>query len=145
MRSNLNIFQPITKFIIINPIMELLSITYTLPDYIKIHSINPKKKHHLPDPLVFVGGLANLTTPNTLTVVLACNSLSFRYLYSVVFVFFSVWHCFFYHQRWRQNLFLFVYRSRVVFWCFFLMWYVEISFMLFDKRNNWFNNYCFLC
>lgn len=86
----LNIFQPITRIIIINPIMELLSITYTLPDYIKIHFINQKKKHHLPDPLVFVGGLANLTTPNTLTVVLACNSLSFRYLYSVVFVLFSV-------------------------------------------------------
>lgn len=39
----LNIFQPITRIIIINPIMELLSITYTLPDYIKIHFINQKK------------------------------------------------------------------------------------------------------
>lgn len=53
-------------------------------------TFHQQKKRHLPDPLVFVGGLANLTTPNTLTVVLACNSLSFRYLYSVVFVLFSV-------------------------------------------------------
>lgn len=118
MRSNLNIFQPITKIIIINPIMELLGITCILHK----KNISSTKKRHLPDPLVFVGGLANLTTPNTLTVVLACNSLSFRYLYSVVFVLFSVIASidfFFYHQRWRQNLFLFVYRSRVVFWGFF--------------------------
>lgn len=66
--------------------MELLGITCILHK----KNISSTKKRHLPDPLVFVGGLANLTTPNTLTVVLACNSLSFRYLYSVVFVFFSV-------------------------------------------------------
>lgn len=140
MRSNLNIFQPITKIIIINPIMELLGITCILHK----KNISSTKKRHLPDPLVFVGGLANLTTPNTLTVVLACNSLSFRYLYSVVFVLFSVIASI-------DSSFTIKDGAKICFCLYidpewvFLMWYVEISFMLFDKRNNWFNNYCFLC
>lgn len=86
----LNIFQPITRIIIINPINGIIIHYIYITRLHKNTFHQPKKNHHLPDPLVFVGGLANLTTPNTLTVVLACNSLSFRYLYSVVFVLFSV-------------------------------------------------------